>query len=738
MRFICQKIPILLLIVLPFASFAQTAHLSNALGQINYSAKEIQFEFNNGFPQIKPGENLKWILRLEDPDRNFETIEINSEQQKSVLKVDPDGFTVRYAKLKSRGKEYQISLAIHFKKEASSFIIYPALKNDEKNLVAVEFEGPIIQGINVKLEDYKLLMPTGVGQEFIKTPNLDIVTNKDKPQNGLSWVSNKEGSNYKISSHYPSMNATMQWCAFSGKNNGLYLASHDGKHGSKQFAISYSRATQKFSFSFIHRFACHPGENYAVANLVIAPFSGSWHAAAKLYRTWFNTSVKLKEVPIWAKNASGWMLTILKQQNNEVMWDYHSLKEMIKISDERGLDIIGMFGWAHGGHDRFYPDYFPDTLMGGKQALIKALSDIRKAGKRSILYVNGQLMDQNGTTFWDSIGKSINIVAKDKSLDFQTWHKYSDAPPRKHGMACLSSDLWYNRMLQLAKEANAYGADGIIYDQLATAPPRFCYATDHNHKTPEVMYSVDKYYLLRKIDNTMKTINPDFIVMTEGLNDVLMNTISLFHGCETGVFVPKQTEIEAKYGKAAPSSIFPEMFKYTFPEMMTTTRNPAPVNNRLILNYATVYGFRQELESRYAADVRYLKENKIPVPEDYHNVISKPNLDLVRSQDPVAMKDYTKQIIDFQKENSDLLWHGKFIDDEKIVAGEDQVVAKAFENGNKLGVVAWNYSNQQQGFKLDVPGYVLENVTEPGLSVVNPKEPIAANSIRLYVWKKVQ
>lgn len=250
------------------------------------------------------------------------------------------------------------------------------------------------------------------------------------------------------------------------------------------------------------------------------------------------------------------------------------------------------------------------------------------------------------------------------------------------------------------------------------------------------MFTVDKYNLLRKIENTMKTINPEFIVMTEGLNDVVMNTISYFHGYESGVFVPTQTEIEAKYGKTALSSNFPEMFKYTFPEMLTTTRNPAPVNNRLILNYATVYGFRQELESRYAADVKYLKENKIPTPEDYHNVNNKPNLDLVRSQDPIAMKNYTKLIIDFQRENSDLLWHGKFIDDDNIVAVEDQVVAKAFENGNRLGVVAWNYSTQQQGFKLDVPGYVLENVTEPGISVVNPKKPIAANSIRLYVWKK--
>lgn len=738
MRLNCRKIQILFLLILPLVSLAQTVSLKNERGRINYSTKGTQLTFNNVFPDIKSEGSIKWLLRLEDPDQNFKTIEISSEAQKSVLKNNAQGFTISYAKLQHEGKEYQISLFISFKKEDDYFTILPLLKNDEKKLVAVEFEGPVIQGIDVKLEDYKLLMPCGVGQEFIQTPDTDIASKKVSFKGGLSWTSNKDGNIYSINAHYPSRFATMQWCAFAGNNGGMYFASHDNRHASKQFNINYHKDNQKLSFSFLHQFACHPGENYQIPNLVIAPFSGSWHVAANRYRTWFDTSVKLQDVPVWAQNASGWMLTILKQQNNEVMWDYPALLEMSKISEERGLDIIGLYGWAHGGHDRFYPDYYPDTLMGGEQALKKALNDIRKSGKRSIIYVNGQLMDQNGTTYWDSIGRYINIVKKDKTLDYQKWHKYKDAPARFHGLACLSSDLWYERMLQLATEANAYGADGIIYDQLAVTAPKFCYATNHNHKTPEVMYTGDRYNLLNKIANTMKTINPNFIVMTEGLSDVVMNSISWFHGYENGVYVPTQKEIEGKYGKNTYSSIFPEMFKYTFSEMLTTTRNPSPVNNRLILNYATVYGFRQELESRYAADVKYLKEKKIPVPADYGNVISKPDLSLVTSQDPVAMKNYTKQIIDFQRENADLLWHGKYIDDQKIVCDGGQVIAKVFENGNRLGVVAWNYSLQKQDFNVEVPGYVLENVSAPGVSAVSVKEPIAAESIRLYIWKKVQ
>lgn len=730
---------ILLLLMSWFSGFAQqdSYSLNTSLGKLSYAKGKTQMNFNNGLAATSLSD-LKWKLKLEDPEQNFDTILLQSSGQTSTVKKIAGGFMVSYTQLKKASQSYQIALDIIFTTEGQKFNLSSKIRNNEKKLVVVEFDGPIVNGINLKMEDYNLMMPNGVGQEFVATPTAKIAAKKVSFKGGLSWISNKANGSYGLTAHYPSRFATMQWCAFKGKNGGVYFGSHDIRHGSKIFNVNYVENQKQYDFSFSHQVAIHPQTQYDFPALVIYPFKGSWHQAADVYRKWFDTSMPLVEVPTWAKNASGWMLTILKQQNNEVMWDYPALNEMNKLSVERGLDIIGLYGWAHGGHDRFYPDYYPDTLMGGHKALVKALADIKKAGKRSIIYVNGQLMDQNGTNYWDSIGKSINIVKKDKQLDYQKWHKYKDAPARFHGLACLSADLWYERMLQLAKEANDYGADGIIYDQLAVTAPKYCYATNHNHKTPEVMYTGDRYAFLRKIATTMKTINPDFIVMTEGLSDVVLNSVAWFHGYENGVYVPTQKEIEGKYSKTAYSSVYPEMFKYTFPEMLTTTRNPSPVNNRLILNYATVYGFRQELESRYAADVRYLKENRIPVPEDYANVISKPDLELVTSQDPIAMKVYTKAIIDFQRENADLLWHGKYIDGKKFEFTGNQLVAKAFENGNRLGVIVWNYGATAQSFILNVPGYVLETVTAPGKAAVAVNEPLAAESIRLMTWKKVQ
>ena len=109
-------------------------------------------------------------------------------------------------------------------------------------------------------------------------------------------------------------------------------------------------------------------------------------------------------------------------------------------------------------------------------------------------------------------------------------------------------------------------------------------------------------------------------------------------------------------------SWFPEMLEYTFPDLLMTVRNPAPVTSRNMSNFTLVSHLKNEIECRYLADVRYLKENRIPEIEDYSNVTTKPDLALVRSQDPVAMRNYQKKLADFQDSHKALLKTGRFMD----------------------------------------------------------------------------
>ncbi len=707
------------------------------MGELSYTDGGLAIKTNGMWPSSKITERTFWAITLQNLSDHTKELVIDNKHYTPAVRASEDGFSLLYNEFLFEGKKWNLSVELDFSVQDEAFQIKGLIRNQEKNWMVVGFTGPVINGIQAELTSFPLLMPCGLGQKFIQAPSSENPVNKVSFKGGLAWKYDTSSSSYQLRSHYPSRFATMQWCALAGDKAGLYIGSHDKQHGSKKFRVRYKPEDKTLGFAFEHDLACSEGNSWQIPPCIICLYEGSWHTAADYYRAWYNTSVKLQQVPVWAQNASGWMLSILKQQNDKIMWNYEDLDELCKLSAERGLDIIGLFGWTQGGHDRFYPDYHPDSAMGGRESLVKGLNDIHKQGKHAIIYANGQLIDQNGTDYWEKQGKQITVVKKDGSLDYQKWHKYSDAPARYHGMACLGCDAWYERMLELAIQANELGADGILYDQLAVTAPKFCYSPNHGHTVPAVVYTNDRYRLLNRIANYMKTINPGFIIMTEGLCDAVLGSVSYFHGYENGAYVPLHKELRARLNKEAPTFVYPEMFKYTFPEVLTTYRNPAPVNNRLILNYATVYGLRSELESRYDADVKYLREDRIPVPEDYSNVISKPNLDLVTSEDPVASRLYTRQVIDFQRENSNLLWKGKFVDEQgfSIKAGT-AIIAKAFVAGNQMGIVVWNTGSCDEEFSLKVPGYTFEYATGPGKGNVNQHEKLPAEHIRLFIWKK--
>lgn len=717
-------------------------------GTMTFAGDGYALSFCRSVPSVQSPGKTFWTVEIERTDAPDRRHIICSEGQTYETAAVKEGFRITYPKLSGEGREWNISVTIDYAvRDGKMFEVSPRIENGEQEWVVTSFTGPVIDGLQTDLSDFPLYMPVGVGFRYDRAPTKEEPLNKLTQKGAVPWKWIEEKERYELiypaghgEPYYPSRFATMQWCTFSGAEGGLYLASHDETHAAKRFSVRYEPSTNTMGFAFVNCFTCFGGESHDVPATLIWPYEGSWHQCGDLYRAWFDTSVEIRNVPQWVHDSSGWLLTILKQQNDEIMWPYETLgTELSDIAEAHGLNIIGLFGWAHGGHDRFYPDYHPDPAMGGREELVKALALVRRRGLRSIIYANGQLIDQHGTDYWDETGKHITVVKNDASLDYQKWHKYSDAPARYHGMACLGCTEWYDRMLFLAEQANELGADGILYDQLAVTAPKYCYSPDHGHTVPAVVYENDRYKLLRRIADHMTAVNPDFVIMTEGLVDVEQDAIAMYHGYANGLYVPTQTETEQRYRGTAAAAVFPEMFMYTFPENITTVRNPSPVNNRLILNYGTAHGLRNELESRYAADVRYLKEGRTPVPEDYHNVLSKPDLRLVTSQDPEAMLLYTRQVIDFQQEYKDLLWEGRFRDTEGFLLDADKdIVAKSFFSGDRLGVLVWNINDgESRGFTVNPPaGYRLEKVAAPDDDKPSVSEPLAPQSIRLLIYTK--
>ena len=488
---------------------------------------------------------------------------------------------------------------------------------------------------------------------------------------------------------------------------------------------------------------CFAGETAAVPPVVVKEYEGSWYEGADTYRKWYLSNPEHHELekPEWLQNNTGWLLAILKQQNDEVIVPYEEIGGMLTDAAlERGLDVLGLFGRGIGGHDRFYPDYSPDPKLGGEKALRDGIAKAKERGVRVVLYTNGQLLDQDCSWFWPDTGKFITVQRENGKLEAQVWHKYHDAPPRVLGLACHSCAIWREMMLRLAKDANDLGADGLLYDQLACTPPKFCYSHDHGHSVPAITYEKDMRENMIWVREQMRKINPEFVVMTEGIVDAQVAFIDMFHGSKPAIQIPEKSDYLQRFDGGRINEPFDEMFSYTFPEAIMIARMRSPAHSRYSLNYGLAYGTRNEMELRYAGDRKYVERNEFPTVEDYANVTGAPSVAQIKEAgEPLESEKYYKQVLTFQKEHADLLMNGCFRagNGVELEASSEYVMANAFEaQDGKVGILVWNISDEPVTYKVTYPGFKAVGICAPDAQGLKQGDPIAPESVHLVLFER--
>jgi len=678
-------------------------------------------------PSYEPDLSAPWKLTVETTDSLRTHLVIQStEAADPVVKHRGRKTVVTYPSV--GGKDFEVSFTYSGKEDAREVV--PTVVTREEGWVVIELAGPETTDLGVDVEKMKLLVPEGAGIRFDLT--------RAEAKNG--WKYDDKEKCFVYRRPYPCQAMTMQWAGFFSDTEILYLASHDPEFRWKVFQFRYFPEEKRVAFQQENRFTCFAGETWAGPPTRIEKKEGSWKAGSKTYREWFLSVRPLQEKPEWVRRNSGWLLTILRQQNNELMWTYPEVgTDLLEAADRRGIDIVSLFGWTVGGHDRFYPDYDIDPNMGGKEALMESIRKIHERGHRVTVYANGQLIDQDSTRFWPDTGRFISVVHRDGSLRTSKFWKYRSAGPRKFGLGCYQTEAWRNRLFHLALQAHEIGADGIIFDQLGVVEPAYCYGEGHGHTVPTVGYERDRAELLEWISAEMKKRNPDFLVITEGLADCELNGVGMFHGYSTtSTRGPDANRIREMLDGDKFFSVFPDMFRYTFPEADATIRKSNPASTRASLNFGTAFGYKHEIECRYAPDKRYLVDGTIPAPEEYGDVMHRPTMGEMTDQDPAEVVRYSKAVLDFRKKYADIFYDGSFASDDGFTLETDakHVVARSFMTGGKMGVIVWNCSEDAEAVVSVIPdsGWALSESAAPEGS---PSEgPLPAESLRLLIFNK--
>ena len=514
----------------------------------------------------------------------------------------------------------------------------------------------------------------------------------------------------------------MPWLALDAGDSGLYLASHDASLQTVTLNADAQRVAGCIALSVGLLPFCAPGEAVTTAPVVVRPYAGTWHEAATCYRRWADEWFRQIRRPGWVRDATGWQLVILKQQNGEIHWPYTDFGSLIELGKENGLNVLALYGWTEGGHDRRYPIYEPEPAMGGEDALREGIRQAHAAGQKVILYTNGQLRDML-CEWHEEFGHGSAALSERGDMFGESWLKYKDAPPRRMTYGCQSSRVWSDTLLALARKLEGLGADGIIFDQLGCCQPLFCFSDEHEHTKPSQATGPGVTANLARIQREMHAVNPDFIVMVEHVTDAVNQHTDLTHGCGTG-FNPD--------GRG-----FPEMLRFTFPEVWTTQRHPTPVMDRRTANWACLYGFAHEVEYRYWPDRLYIENGTVPDVADYERIGSPPDIALMRALDPRAASGYLRDVIEFEQRNADLFRDGVFRDTLGFDIDNPVVRAKAFVNGNTVGIVLWNPTDEAQAVRVTVEAAELEAADAPGATAVHTDTPIPTASVRLLRYSKV-
>ncbi len=478
----------------------------------------------------------------------------------------------------------------------------------------------------------------------------NISENLDKRH---SAYMNQDNKAVQMGLAYPGECATNCF-ALLEKDGGLYFGSHDT---SFQTTLHHFRKSSDgvrallVKYPFLKR-----GESAGIEGFVLRPFQGSWHEAAKIYRSWADTWFKPPTPPKWIEDFNGWQRLILRHQYGETFFKYSDLPRMHADGDKVGVDTLLLFAWWNDGMDAGYPDYFADPKQGGLAALKDNIGKVKAKGGKAILYFNGHLIDKS-TEFYKTVGQRIAIRDM-RGIEHTETYNFSGAGTalqkfgnRVFATACYSCDEWFQILKRCVDTVIEAGADGIFFDQLGYKlwP---CFDPSHGHPVPDMRGFETKVQVIKKLRDYIESRAPGLAFGTEWLADRMCQNADFIHNVTGG------------YGDSwGGGRHFIEWFRYCFPEVIVSDREIRDENGdfKRRVNHAVQLGLRSDVEI-------YRCRATIAETPKYGAYLAKADA--------------------LRQEFKAFLHEGKFLDDAPLSISKAEIRAKAFESGSRLLVVA--------------------------------------------------
>ncbi len=625
-----------------------------------------------------------YLWRMYYDTKAEKEIQIIGSEQQPIVSQHGNGIEIKYDQLKVRGKDVYITLILTVKLEDDKVRFESTMTNNEDNTVIRELQYPLVHGINFPA-DHKLYTSEAGGKLYndpIKAVNKLASSPYKKPEQFFRQKDVKYGAK-----------VFMNCIGLFGEQQGLYLGSHDetfqdtwqgmrvyrGKDG------QYNVLEMGF-FKYPH---CFYGESWSCRANVVAPYSGTWHTASKIYRNWVNTWWDHRKEPEWVTVMPSWQRVIFKHQYGEYFFKYPDLYGHLKEVDKSiNSNSVFLFGWWAEGMDHGNPDYSPDESQGGDEGLKKAVAEYQKDGSNLILYYNGKLIDRESRFYKSGMGSKVcrhdntgsEILERYKFTGQGTW--LGEYDQRTFAVATMMNPDWNKVLFQLQDRAYNMGARAVFFDQLGYIESESTnWDTSRDYPVPDVFGIQKRMQCLKLLRGRYDQKAPDFALGAEGTVDALAQYCDFTHG----------------YPANDTPERFLNFFRYTFPDIVFTDRGQRDdTDAEWHVNNTVLDGQRVDIEIYRCRDLI----DKCPIYQDY---LGKANAIKLRYKTTLMQGKY-QDVIGFNNSNP--------LADARAFVSND---------GQQMAIVVANQHRKKQTVKttITVPGYKLQESSTLGSAKVS-------------------
>ena len=650
----------------------------------------------------------RYMWRLYYDSRQQKEIEVLGEGQNAEVSCQNGAIVVRYKGLtalmrrgENRHADIEVVLTITLEEDKVRFA--SRVVNNEAHTVIRELQYPLVRGINCPA-DHKLYTSEAGGKLFdkpLKTINKLTSSPYKKPEQFFRQRDVKYGAK-----------VFMNCFALLGENSGLYFGSHDSSfqdtwHGLRVYRDE-NRDFNILECGFYKYPHCFCGESWSCDANVVAPYSGSWHKAADIYKRWTQEWWDARPVPEWIKVMPSWQRIIFKHQYGEYLFRYEDLNGCIKQAGESvGANAVFTFGWWAEGMDHGNPAYSPDDSQGGDAAWAKAIADYQADGGRILLYYNGKLIDRESRFYRSGMGPKVarhdntgsEILERYKFTGMGTW--LGEYDQRTFAVATMMDPDWHKVLFGLQDRAYRLGASSVFYDQLGYIEKESTnWDTSREFPVPDTYGIAKRMQCLKLLRDRYNSIDPDFALGAEGTVDALAQYCDYTHGY--------------------PANDGPErwirFFRYIFPDIVFTDR-----------------GLRDDVD----------------VPRHVNNTVldgQRNDIEIYRCRDIISdcpvYQAYLAEVNAIKNKYADVLMAGSYNESFGYICNNAAISSSSFIAGDKLAVVL---ANQQTGepkverCEVSAPGYAFVEASCTGSAKVKgTKVSLGQYDMAVLIFKKIQ